>query len=478
MQNREQLKIVLVNPSNDNPSPNMGLCYLSSYLKKYSKFRNIKINDAGTQDIYKIDTNADLVGITSTTKDYKLAKEYARFLKIKKPEIKIILGGAHISTNPLDLNENIDIGVIGEGEQTFLEITECFAKNGTFPIKELKKIKGICFRNKGKIELTKERELIKNIDCIPFPDLDLLDMNHYLKPRQLIYGYVRKSMVMLTSRGCPYHCSFCSTSAIWKIFRGNSAEYVISQLKWIKRKYNPRVIQIFDDLFILDKERLSKIVNAIVKERLNKKIIFGCLCRADLLDEKTVRLLKAMNVKSIAIGMESASQPILDYLKNGTTKVKHLHDSIELCKKYKIKVFGSFMLGNPGETREDLMKTLRFIKAHPTLGILNYITTPLPKTKLWDDAIAKKKITSDLDISTLPMDIPSNFEEFKKIPILIEMDKKEFFNICMEFQKEFYSRLGKNYDLGLSFFSFDLIKRGLKKPKKTMTLLAKKILNR
>jgi len=283
---------------------------------------------------------------------------------------------------------------------------------------------------------------------------------------------------MLTSRGCPYHCSFCSTSSIWKIFRGNSAEYVIKQLKWIIRKYNPKVIQIFDDLFILDKERLFKIVKAMTKEHLNKKIIFGCLCRADLIDERTIRLLKQMNVKSIAIGMESASQPVLNYLKNETTTVKQLHDSVELCKKYKIKVFGSFMLGNPGETREDLMKTLRFIKAHPTLGILNYITTPLPKTKLWDDAIAKKKITSDLDISTLPMDIPSNFEEFKKIPILIDMDKKEFFDICMEFQKEFYSRLGRNYDLGLSFFSFDLIKRALKKPRKTMTLLMKKILRR
>jgi magnesium-protoporphyrin IX monomethyl ester (oxidative) cyclase len=392
--------------------------------------------------------------------------------------MRIILGGAHISTNPKDLDRNIDVGVIGEGEQTFLELVECFYKNKEFSFKELKKIKGICFMNKKKIEITPERELIKDLDTIPFPDLDLLDMKYYLKPRQLIYGYVRKSMVMLTSRGCPYHCSFCSTSSIWKKFRGNSAEYVIKQLKWIIKKYNPRVIQIFDDLFILDKTRLEKIVNSIILERINKKIIFGCLCRADLLDEKTVVLLKKMNVKSIAIGMESASQSVLNYLKNETTTVKQLHDSIELCKKYKIKVFGSFMLGNPGETREDLMKTLRFIKAHPTLGILNYITTPLPKTKLWDDAVAKKKITPDLDISKLPMDIPSDFEEFKKIPILIDMDKKEFFDICMEFQKEFYSRLGRNYDLGLSFFSFDLIKRALKKPRKTMALLVNRILRR
>jgi len=426
----------------------LGLVSIATYLKKYGNLKDITLLDANCQDIYKKMKSADIVGISSVTQDISRAVHFARFVK-ERYRAWVILGGVHISTYRRFPDSCFDIGVLGEGEQTMLEL----AQLDTFTNEKLSKISGICFGDNGKTIFTPPRDLIRPLDSIPIADRDITDLDFYLKRRQIIPYYKGRSLTIMTSRGCPFNCSFCSTRVHWGGYRSFSAERVVEEIGLLVSKYKAEIIHVFDDIFIADKERLVKIHDALIKNKLNKKIKFMCLARSDMLDEDVMGMLKAMNVVITGVGMESGCQRILDYLKNHTATIQKNRDAIELSNKYKIPVMGSFMVGNPRETENEIIQTLEFIKSYrysPFLVPLVYISTPFPGTDFWSFAEAQGLNISNFD--NLVMDIPKSQDRLKEMPLLNEVPADKFFQILQLFKKEMrYGRVK-----GYIFFPQDI----------------------
>jgi anaerobic magnesium-protoporphyrin IX monomethyl ester cyclase len=426
-------RITLVNPSEgfSKGFVPLGLASISAYLKKYGTDIEVRLLDADCQDIYHDFTpDTDVVAITAVTQDIKRATEFAKFVK-SYGNIPVILGGVHITTFRI-LPEPFDVGVVGEGEETMLELMQLSEiKNLT-----IGEIKGVCFNVFGKTYFTEPRPLIINLDIIPIPDRDIANMEHYLKPQQIIPYYKGCSLTIMSSRGCPFKCVFCSTQIHWQKFRAFSAERVVEEIELLINKYQVEIIHIFDDLFITDKKRLARIHDLIIEKGINKQVKILCLVRSDLIDDKTMQMLKEMNVVGVCIGMESGCLKTLEYLKQRTVTIEKNREAIKLANKYNIPIMGSFMIGNPYETEEEMMQTLAFIREHrytPYLSPLTYVAAAFPGTEFWK--YAKAKGLPD-DFENISMDIPNDIESLKKGSLLTDVPVERFFEISRLFLKE------------------------------------------
>ncbi len=354
--------------------PKLGLGYLSSYLKKNLSGIELSLSFASDDvlsDIQKI--KPDIVGFSSMTHKFNEQIQKAKEVK-EKFDLPIIIGGVHISLVPQALPKWIDVGIISEGEEVLLRLLKNFSKTGELKNPE---IPGLVFWEKKKLITTGLAFLVEPIDKIPSPDWD------FLKVGKKGPGHI------MTSRGCPFNCRFCEAGKFWKKYRTHSPEYVVSEIETIHKKYDRDELVIMDDLFFIYKERLEKIANLLEKKKLNKKMRFEVIGRADLFTEEIAKILKKMGVFAISFGMESGSEKILCYLKNKTVTLEQIRKAVSLAKKYKMQVLGTFMVGSPGETEKDVRKTIEFIKELDLDQVGVNVTTPFPGTQLWE--VAKKK---------------------------------------------------------------------------------------
>ena len=372
--------------------PHLGLAYLSSYLKKHLSTKleisYIMFHPLEFGILRRITSNnPDIIGFSSDTADINTIFNIAQKIKETK-NVPLILGGTHITAAPETLSKYIDIGVVREGEQTFLELIKIFIENKRFNVPALEDIKGICFYKDNNIYVTNNREEVKDIDSIPYPDRAIFKLEKELNTPYLFYPVEKFcGTSMLTSRGCPYHCIFCQTQVRWKSVRFNSAEYVVGEIELLRKMY-PKInlISIVDDLFLINRPRLEKIVSLIKKKDLDKGLSFVINGRADVVNEEVLELLKLMNVVEMAYGFESGSERILKLLKNNTVTVGDNQRACDLTNKFGIKVSGLFIFGTPGETREDMEMTVDFIKRNRFSRINTAVATPLPRTLLWQMA--------------------------------------------------------------------------------------------
>jgi len=397
------MKLALVSLDYLGGSPQLGLGYIASYLRKYGNFNHIVIIDKENLIRGIKREKPDIVGISSVTTEFQEAKRVSGEIK-SKFDIPTIIGGVHISMLPNSLPKSFDIGVIGEGEQTMLELVQLYEKTGELKKNKLKRINGIIFRERGKIILTKPRKLIRPLDSIPFPARDLFKMKeYYLIPRNIpqIVGKLVIGTHMIPSRGCPYRCAFCASPKFWKSVRFYSAEYVVEEIKELIERYQIKYISFFDDLFIASKSRLKKIVKLIKEEKINEKARFGLWGRTNLITDEICKLLKEMGVDTIGFGFESGSEKILNYLKKSTATIKDSLRAIKLCKKYGFNIHGTFIIGNPNETKNDIEQTYKFIKNNPIEQSNIYILTPLPGTEVWELAKKENKVSEDMNWSRL-----------------------------------------------------------------------------
>ena len=404
----------------------LGPCYLASYAKKYFGKEDLefKMVSSDVENAMR-EFKPDIVGIKAVSLHYPIARKHAEIVKSINKDIPVIMGGIHITLMPLSLDKNMDLAVIGEGERTFTELLNIYHKHRLFPKKELCKVNGVAYWDKDKIKVTAPRALIENLDEVPFPDRDLVK----IEPLTYIF----------TSRGCPYKCTFCASTRFWTRVRFFSAKYVVSEIKFLYETYNVRQINIFDDLFIANKDRVREIVNLLEKEGLLGKIRFTCMCRANLIDDSILVLLKKMNVSTIGLGLESGSQKILNYLKCGTVTIEQNKNSIELIKKYNIEATASFIIGAPEETYDDVIETLNFIKKSKLDSFEIYVLTPYPGTPLWDYGKQHGLVSDDMDLSLLDqffLHSPST-----AIILSEKVSRKELINLYMMFERERKIRL-------------------------------------
>jgi radical SAM superfamily enzyme YgiQ (UPF0313 family) len=456
------MKIALLSPYSGSQLPPLGLGYLASYIEKYTGYKDIKVIDSNvhnvTEELKK--QSPDTVGITATSDDYGKAIKYGKWIK-ENLDVPVFIGGVHISTLPTSLADCFDFGIIGEGEQTFLELFRVFEKKSEFTKEDLEKINGVAFKRGGVVTLTGARDLIQYIDNIPFPKRDLFDMNFYLKPRTLFMYVKGVGTSMLTSRGCPYNCVFCSTKNFWKKARLHSAEYVVGEIEELLVKYPKiKIISIYDDLFIMNRERIRKISSLLIEKGINEKINFNVTGRTNLINDDICRDLKAMNVRNISFGMESGSQRILNYLKKDTLTVEHNYNAINTCKKAGIRTDGSFILGSPGETKEDMRKTIDFIY-NSGLDTSNvFILAPFPGTEIWEIAKERGIVSEDMDWGKINMGSIHN-------SLSDNVSREELEKIYKEAQKAVKTTSFSKYDIDLEF-----IKAGLPQIRKSPLKLA------
>ena len=364
-------------PIYEHESPCLGLLYIASYLEKYLGLNDFVLE---TDDVSRlIKKKPDIVGISSLSVYFGNAIEAAKQIK-NELDIPVIIGGPHISILPHTLPEVFDIGVRGEGEETTLELMKLYMEEGSFPEEKLKNIKGLVYHGKNGIELTPPRELIPKMDVIPFPKRELFDSL-----------FITPSGTLITSRGCPYKCTFCSPARYWKKFRFFSADYVKRELAHMLPGVDGiPIITVADDTFVINSRRFNDIHKFILDNKINEKIEFEVSIKADMFNEELCKMLKSMNVRKVFFGAESGSQRMLDYYEKSQT-IENAQNVLDLCYKYEIPVAASFLIGAPVETRKDIEATYRFIdKNYDKIFHCSVIPLlPLPGTCFWDYSLKR-----------------------------------------------------------------------------------------
>jgi len=361
-------------------SPPLGLAYLASTLRRNHEVKVIDSNilDYTMDDVRRELKNfyPDVVGVTSVTPSISNAYEVAKIAKEVREDCKVIMGGPHatfLSTQTLNECRYVDVVVKGEGEKTAEEIMMAFEGK-----QHLEDVKGITFRRGGQIIDNEPRPFIKNIDDIPFPSVDLLPMDKYQ------FNGV-KYTAMLTSRGCPFGCSFCSSSRLFGgYWRGRSPENVIEEMRILYEKYKIRNIEFVDDTFTLDQKRAEKICDEIIKRGWD--VSWGASSRVDTLSKELVEKMKRAGCWIIYLGIESGSQQILDAIGKRIT-VEQAKKAVKIVKDAGIQVLGSFIIGFLQDTVETIKETIKFAKSLNLDYAQFSILTPYPGTPIYDYAL-------------------------------------------------------------------------------------------
>ena len=422
-------KILLLNPpiyfkngipyALDSSVPPLGLLYIASYINKYSnKFRvkviDIPVEKLTIKEIVKIVNRFKplAIGISSMTPQLQGTVELAAYLKKKcSVKFKIFLGGPHISADPTFINRFpvFDYAITGEVEKTFFD-----------SINKLSQQKKIPKIQKGKI--------IENLDLLPLADRKLIKRELYNK---------RESMMF--SRGCPYHCYYCSRPAISKVIRYRSSDNLIQEIQKVYSSCGGK-IDFQDDTFTLNKKKVVDFCKSVERKKL--KLDWRCNTRIDLVDEYLLKQMKQAGCSLIHFGIESGNEKLRkNVINKGNFSNKQIYRILELCKKYKIKTGGYFMIGHPGETKKEIADTKKMIfKTNFDLLGLS-IPTPFPGSKLYEIA-EKKDIISKIIIDKFARkELGVGYAGIYPVFIPENLTKKYLYEQMQDINRKFYLNL-------------------------------------
>lgn len=389
-------KLVLIIPpspwliSDRDLFPN-GPLYISAYLKAW-KFEVQVCDLNGLPEEHWHIPVGDIYGVGGATPHYYYMKKIINILRERDPKSVIAVGGVHASALPDETMKelNPDYLVVGEGEQAMFDIME-----GR--------------RNKGQIVVGKK---LKNLDILPFPDREALDTYDYLVPG--IHGYLakRREVSLITGRGCPFRCAFCSSCNIWGKPRYRSIDNVMKEITYLKDRYDIGLINFNDDTFVSKKDRVMEFCKRIEPMDIN----WYCLSRADQADLEMFKAMKRAGCQSITFGFETGSDRMLKVL-NKLHRVKDSLKAIDIGYEAGVQVKASIMVGLPGETDEDIQQTAHFVKNPKLSSVSVHMFQPYPGSAIWNNPekydIEIDKETDFLDWHTCgkPDDPLSNNEQ-------------------------------------------------------------------
>lgn len=311
----------------------------------------------------------DVLGITCYSSSMNAVKYICNLVK-EDSDIPIIIGGPHVSALPeASLRfSNADYAIFGEGENTLLELIKRIEE------KKATLVDGLCCRQDSQVIFGGKRGLIEEIDTLPIPDRQLVDLKNYKS----------HTHVIITSRGCPYDCGYCASKVTWtRKVRFRSVDSVIEEIKLLKEKFGAKFIRIVDDIFTLRKKRVLRICNQIEELGLDT-IRFSGGARVETLDEEIVAGLKRANFETITLGIESASPKVLE-LMDKRMSLKKATNAIKLLNDAGIRSHAFFMIGYPKENLGDVQKSKDFIANVRPREVEVNMVTPYPGTKLWDE---------------------------------------------------------------------------------------------
>ncbi|MEM4524082.1 MAG: radical SAM protein, partial [Archaeoglobaceae archaeon] len=334
-------------------SPPLGISYLASVLRERGfkiKIIDDLVENLNFSDLIKRIRDSIIVGITSTTPTFKSALEYAKKIKEVLPNVFVIIGGVHVTFHPEEAlkNEFVDAVCIGEGEETIVEVAEKIEAG-----RSLEGVKGIYYKEEGKIVKNPPRDFIQDLDSIPFPAFDLLPLEKYS-----VLGKKLEVFPMITSRGCPFACRYCSSSLLMgHRFRARSAKNVVDEMEWLVDEFDAKHIAFGDDTFTLKKRRVEEICKEIKERKL--EVTWSCSSRIDTVSEELLKMMKSAGCTAIYYGIESSSKRILEYYRKRIS-LERAKEVVKMTKKLKISTICSFIIGAPIETKKEMEETLKF----------------------------------------------------------------------------------------------------------------------
>ena len=318
----------------------------------------------------------EMAGFSTTTSSFLDGVALARRLKEKQPDIRIVFGGVHVSAVGAPLLADypvIDHLCVGEGEVTFAKLAEKTDPSA---------IDGLIFRNEKGPVVNSPRAALPDLDDLPFPAYDLLD--GFPRGYQLpLFSYIRgPGATMVTSRGCPYQCAFCDRSVFGRTYRYNSAEYIYAHMEYLRRRFGVRHINIYDDLFTVNRERIEALCRRLVKHPLGVR--FNCAVRVGHADEDLLGALKAAGCLMVSLGIESGDPRVLSMIKTGVDPDR-VRRTVQRIQNAGIRVKGLFMMGLPGETVASIRKTSDFALSLDLDDMNMAKFTPFPGTRMWKE---------------------------------------------------------------------------------------------
>ncbi|MEO0271418.1 MAG: radical SAM protein [candidate division WOR-3 bacterium] len=334
--------------------PPLGIGYLSSYLNKMIGIKALLLNlypglkNKNTFLNLIKEHKPKIIGFSVMTETFKNGVRLAKIVKDNFPGIITIFGGPHVTFTDIETLENypfIDIIVRGEGENTFLELTEKILSGR----RDFSDIKGITFRLEDKIIRNKGREFIRDLDKLPFPDRDIIDIDGY-------FSVVKPVQMVITSRGCPGACRFCAATAMsGGIFRLRSIDNVMEEILEITYRKDEKNIFFGDDTITANLDRFLK----LIKELKKHNIKWNAESRVDIITRELCKEMKESGCIALQFGVESGSQEILDRMNKRIT-LNQIENAVKWAREFGIKVVCSMMMGIPGDTPETIKETIKF----------------------------------------------------------------------------------------------------------------------
>nr|WP_294774239.1 radical SAM protein [uncultured Flavobacterium sp.] len=375
------------------PYPPLGLLYVSAYLKSKNIDNTVFDTTFSSQKEQLDFILAKQPKIVCIYTNLMTKIEVIKLIKILKTETfgfpKIVLGGPDVTYNIANyLKAGADFLVIGEGEETTFELYNAIMNQGDFH-----QVNGIAFIENHQIIQTPSRTKFKELDELPLPNREAINMQHYLDTWKNNHG--KSSMTISTQRGCPYTCKWCSTAVYGQSYRRRPANQVAAEMKMLKEKYQPDALWFVDDVFTVSHKWLIAYKEEVLKQ--DAVIPFECITRAERLNDEILQLLKDVGCFRIWIGAESGSQTIIDAM-DRRVDVNQVKKVIQDTNAMGIETGTFIMLGYPGETEKDIEETIQYLKeANPTLYTIT-IAYPIKGTSLYHEI--EHKITAQPDWET------------------------------------------------------------------------------
>ena len=391
------MKVTFLNPPQTNSkykflgvvAPSLGIGYMAAVLEEHGY--DVDVLDASALELTYdeigdeiLKRNPDIVSISALTPTIGVALDSADKIKQVKPDTVVVLGGYHPTFEYKSVLEepSVDVVVRGEGEYTFLDLVQTIERGG-----DLANVEGLAFHDESdsSLTVTPDRPIIQDLDELPFPAFHLFPMEKYK-----ILNITTNVATIITTRGCPMKCSFCSSAALHgDHLRRRSYENVCDEIEVRLREQNIDTIAFMDDTFTLNKKFVRDFCAEI--KRRNLKFWWGCTSRVDTLDEELLQTMKDAGCITIFIGVESADQQMLEKMNKNIT-ISKTENAFRLARKVGIRTIASCVIGMPEDTRKSIANTIAFVKNLNPNYALYSLATPYPGTRFYNETFKKNLI--------------------------------------------------------------------------------------
>jgi anaerobic magnesium-protoporphyrin IX monomethyl ester cyclase len=450
---QKRLRIVLVHPAGSNWIPGkkditaianrmapLGLLSIAAYLKKeghqvfvYDCLGPGALNDPIADTTKILDFKPDLVGFSTTTSGFLDGYRMAEIIKRVNNRIFVVFGGVHISALGgvlLEGFKDIDFLCKGEGEITLAQLASG---------QDVSTIDGLIWREGDKVRTNSIRNQIVDLDTLPFPAYEQLEgfPRGYHLP---LFSYIRSpGATMVTSRGCPYQCSYCDRSVFGRGYRYHSAQYIYEHMRYLSNRFGIRHINIYDDLFTTHRKRIENLCKLLILKPLG--IQFNCAVRVGHADDQLLEMLKDAGALQISVGIESGDQELLKVHKPGVY-LEEVRDTIGRIQKKGLRAKGLFMMGLPGETVESIKKTSDFLISLGLDDMNMSKFTPFPGAPVWKTICEHGTLDNDWrKMNCLNfVFVPKGIDSSETLDQLYNQHVKRFYTDC-QWRKKFRGRL-------------------------------------